>query len=85
MTRLWAEGDPVEVVVHAGTPVQFQWRGEWHEVSAIANRWRVRSTWWMPSVEAWREYVKLTTVDGLLLTLFHDLRADAWYCARVYD
>jgi hypothetical protein len=43
----------------------------------------VRVSWW--SEEAWREYVKLTTTDGLLCTLYQDLRDGAWYLARLYD
>jgi hypothetical protein len=86
MTRLWAAGDPVQVVVQEdGTPLRFQWCGIRHDVSLVANRWRVRSSWWLPAVDAHREYIKLTTTDGLLCILYHDLRNDAWYCARVYD
>ena len=86
MTRLWPEGDPVEVEVDGdGLPVRFCQRGAWHAVAQIANRWRVRAGWWLPDAEAAREYVKLTTTDGLLCTLYRDLRDGAWYCARVYD
>lgn len=54
-------------------------------MAQIANRWRVRAGWWLPDAEATREYVKLTTTDGVLCTLYRDLRDGAWYCARVYD
>ena len=86
MTRLWSRGDPIQVVVDAGgLPVRFEWQGHWHEVATVANRWRVRAGWWQPGSDAWREYVKLTTVDGLLCTLYCDLNNGAWCCARVYD
>ena len=86
MTRLWSNGDPVQVVVgEEGSLRQLYWHGAWHEVSAIANRWRVRSTWWLPAADAWREYIKLTTADGLLCTVYRDLQEDAWYFARMYD
>lgn len=86
MTRLWAAGEPIQVVAgNDGTPVRFQWQGDWREVAFIANRWRVNTTWWLPGADAQREYVKLTTADGLLCTLYCDLRDGAWYCARVYD
>ena len=84
MTRLWPEGDAIQVTPGGdGLPVAFLWQGAWHAVASIALRWRVRADWW--SDEAWREYVKLTTTDGLLCTLYRDLNTGAWFCARLYD
>ncbi len=86
MTRLWAEGVRIQVEEGAdGAPVRFLWGDTWHEVSVVANCWRVRATWWLPEADAHREYVKLTTADGLMCTLYRDLRDGAWYCARVFD
>jgi len=86
MTRIWPSGDPVRATVGPdGLPQEFWWRGASHEVADIANRWRVQASWWSPGEDAWREYVKLTTVDGLLCTLYRDLRTGEWYCARLYD
>jgi len=92
MTRLWAAGEPVQVVAgppgahdEGQAPARFQLRGEWHEVAFIANRWRVHTTWWRPEASAQREYFKLATSGGLLCVLYHDLQSGAWYCARVYD
>ncbi len=83
-SRIWPAGDPVVVTPGpAGLPQAFWWRGSWHQVTSIANRWRVLATWW--SDEAWREYFKVTTADGVLCTLYHDLRSDTWFCARLYD
>ena len=84
MSRLWADGDLIEVQLGSdGLPRSFYWRGAWRPVSTIANRWRVRASWW--SEEAWREYFKLATVDGLLCTVYHDLHGGGWFCARLYD
>jgi hypothetical protein len=84
MTRLWPEGNPIQVVSEAdGLPRAFIWRGRRHIVAGIALRWRVRVDWWAEDV--WREYVKLTTTDGLLCTLYRDLRTGEWFCARLYD
>jgi len=84
MSRLWPGGDPIEVEVSLdGLPRSFCWRGVRREVAGVANRWRVRTGWWVE--EAWREYFKLTTCDGLLCTIYHDLNAGAWFCARLYD
>jgi hypothetical protein len=86
VTRLWPEGEPVQVAAGpAGTPQAFLWRGGWHPVAAVANRWRVRVSWWILEGEAWQEYIKLTTTDGLLCILAHDLRSDAWRLVRLYD
>lgn len=68
-----------------GLPEVFWWRGTRIRVAAIANRWRVRASWWVGEEEAWREYVKLTTTDGMLCTLYCDLRTGAWFCSRLYD
>ena len=86
MTLLWPAGEPVEVILaHDGAPAQFYWQGGWHSVAAVANRWRVQSSWWLPAAAAQREYVKLVTTDGLLCTLFRDLRDDVWHFVRLYD
>jgi len=58
MTRLWTE--PVEIEVEAdggGQPLAFQWAEGMHQVSQIANRWRVHTHWWRK--EIWREYFKV--------------------------
>lgn len=51
----------------------------------MAKRWRVRASWWTPEAESWQEYVKLTTGDGLLCILAHDLQDDSWRMIRLYD
>lgn len=86
MTRLWPAGHPIQAeVADDGAPVRFFWQGQWHTVAAIANRWRVRSSWWSPEATTHREYFKLTTTGGLLCALYRDLRDDAWYGVRIYD
>jgi protein ImuB len=86
MTRLWPEGEPVQVETGPdGAPQAFLWRGARHPVAAVANRWRVRTGWWIREGEAWREYLKLTTADGLLCILAHDLRDSTWRLVRLYD
>jgi hypothetical protein len=86
MARLWPQGELVEMELQSdGLPLRFLWHGNWHPVAHVANRWRVRVSWWLPAAHAAREYVKLTTTDGLLCTLYRDLADDRWYCARVFD
>ncbi len=84
MTRLWAHGEPVQMQLDsADVPQAFLWGGAWHPVAAIATRWRVRTSWWVG--EAWQEYTKLITADGLLCVLAHDLRSGEWRLVRLYD
>jgi len=86
MTRLWPYSEPVEVTLGSRGALQaFMWAGAWHPVAAIANRWRVRASWWTPDAAAWQEYIKLTTADGLLCVLAHDLQGSAWRMIRLYD
>jgi hypothetical protein len=84
MTRFWPEGLPLHVTMddqHA--PVTLLWDGAQHPVARVVARWRVDEGWWRWRV--WREYFTVATGTGLLLTLFHDLRHDAWRLQRVYD
>lgn len=86
MTRLWPTGDPTQITLKSdGTLQSFWWDGAWHPVDEVANRWRVRTGWWTVADEAWQEYAKLVTADGLLCVLAHDLRTDTWRIMRVYD
>jgi len=43
----------------------------------------VRATWW--SVEAWREFYKVTTTDRILCVIYLDLQSGAWFLERLYD
>jgi hypothetical protein len=84
MTYLWVDGDPVLVETdELGLPLRLTWNSKRHPVSGIANRWRVDEGWWFQRV--WREYFKLTTSSGMLLTIFRDMETDEWYVQRLYD
>lgn len=91
VTRLWPEGEPVEVWSGEKTPAGFAWRGVRHRVTGDCNRWRIHTCWWRSAREGengqaiWREYVKVTTHTGLLCLLYHDLLGGGWFLARVYD
>ena len=91
MTRLWPEGEAVEVWGGADVPDGFRWQGTAHEVAAVCNRWRIHTLWWQPGRKSgtdgavWREYVKVTTGSGLLCLLYRDLLGGGWFLARVYD
>jgi hypothetical protein len=84
MTRLWPQGEPIQVSSDAQyTPQSLTWRGQTHTVQEIAKRWRVDEGWWRSRV--WREYFKLTTHSGLLVVIYYDWLTRDWYLQRLYD
>ncbi len=85
MTRLWPEGEPVQVWGKTGEPAEFVWQGLAHRIKKAHSRWRVHTRWWEPGQLVWREYQKVTTDTGLLCLLYEDLITEGWFMARVYD
>jgi hypothetical protein len=84
MTRLWPEGQPIEVrCTTLKTPHVLVWQGQTHPVQGIAKRWRLDLDWWRG--RTWREYFKLYTQTGLLVIIYRDLLTDQWYLQRLYD
>jgi len=84
LTRLWTGLAEIEVEAGGtGQPLVFRREGRLHQVSQIANRWRVHTHWWREELQ--REYFKVVTRSELLYTLYHDLMAGHWYLERVYD
>ena len=84
--RFWQEGEPIQMRCdEQGRPQRFRWGAETHAVSEICNRWRVNDSWWKTPAAGWREYIKLTTADGLLCLLAHDEAQNGWVLVRVYD
>ena len=85
MTRLWPGGEAVEIWGDQDAPAGFVWKGVSHCISDICNRWRVHTRWWEPEETLWREYIKVTTEDGLLCLLYHDMIGGGWFLSRLYD
>lgn len=84
MSRFWPDGVPIAVEYDAlATPLVFGWDGHRHVVERVLDRWRVDEGWWQRRV--WREYFQLTTRSGLLVLIFHDVRAQEWRLQRLYD
>ncbi len=84
MSRLFGDSIPIEVqVLNGAIPKQFQWNGCRHPVQTIANHWRVDFGWWR--LRIWRDYFKLQTTTGLLVTIYCDLTTDEWYLQMIYD
>jgi hypothetical protein len=85
VTRLWPEGEQVEVWASEERPAGFDWQGEPHRILDICNRWRVHTRWWEADHAIWREYWKVITGTGLLCLIYRDLWSDGWFLSRVYD
>jgi hypothetical protein len=84
MSRFWPDGVPIVVTTDTlATPIAFRWGAYRHAVEQIVDRWRVDAGWWQRRV--WREYFQLTTTSGLLLLIYHDVRAGEWRLQRLYD
>ena len=85
VTRLWPEGEVVEIWGEEEAPSGFVWQGVRHRVKESTIRWRVHTRWWEPEKTVWREYVKVVTDTGVLCLLYRDLLEGDWFLARVYD
>jgi hypothetical protein len=83
MTRLYPEGEAVEIWGDGEIPAGFVWRGASHRIDKVRNRWRIHTNWWQQGLPVstlsplrggtWREYLKVTTDSGLLCLLLRDL------------
>ncbi|HET9222939.1 MAG TPA: DUF6504 family protein [Roseiflexaceae bacterium] len=67
----------------AGVPRALAWDGRSHRVAHIVTRWRTDTNWWQTRV--CRDFFRLTTTSGLLLTIVHDLLTDGWYLEAIHD
>jgi hypothetical protein len=85
VTRLWPEGEPVQVWSEKNELAGFIWQGAAHRIQEVCNCWRIHTRWWEPGEDVWREYQKVTTDTGLLCLLYQDLMGEGWFLARVYD
>ncbi|MDP9311614.1 MAG: hypothetical protein M3R24_12160 [Chloroflexota bacterium] len=84
MTQFWANGQPIAVRCDANAALELiHWSNQWQPVTHIAQRWRVDAGWWR--LRTWRDYFKLTTGNGVLLVVYHDLLTDTWHLQRIYD
>jgi hypothetical protein len=50
-------------------------------IAAIQDHWRIDDEWWREHTIS-RIYFELLLDDGTLLTVYHDLVADAWFEQR---
>jgi hypothetical protein len=73
----------VDVSVDAqGTPSMVRRVGaEAHAVVAVQDRWRIDDEWWREHAIS-RAYYLLLLDDGSLLSVYHDLLANAWFQQR---
>ncbi len=69
MSRLWPEGESISVQTDDARPARcaFTWQGAaTHRLAQIQQRWQVDTDWWSEAGRIWRDYVAVTTTDGLL-------------------
>ena len=86
MTRLWTIGNSVAVTQDThGTLRTFTWRGRTHMVQKVREQWQVDTDWWSEQGRVHREYLTVTTTDGLLCMLYLDFLDEQWYVAKCYD
>lgn len=85
MSRLWPEGEQIDVQGSGETPAYFTWRGRTHRLVQVHQRWQVDTDWWRPEGRVWRSYLAVTTTSGLLCVIYQDLERRAWFLAKVYD
>jgi hypothetical protein len=75
---------PISVQADAsGRPLAVQRRG-WprpRKVAHVQDQWRIDDEWWRERSIA-RLYYTLLLGDGTLLTIYHDLLANAWFEQR---
>jgi hypothetical protein len=85
VTRLLPQGEAIKTWGDKDAPQGFVWRGAPHHIRHICNRWRVHTRWWESGETMWREYWKVTTDQGILCQLYHDLLDGGWFLSRLYD
>ena len=86
MSRLWPEGEPIQMRVDAlGRPVAFQWQARSHPLAQIHQRWQVDTDWWRAEGRISRTYFAATTVTGVFCVIFQDLLSTQWFLAKIYD
>lgn len=86
MTRLWSASEPILVEQNrTGVPTRFFWRKRVHRVRRIEQRWQIDTDWWADSGRVWRDYLALTTSEGLLCVIYQDLMDKKWFISKIYD
>ena len=85
MTRLISSDETIATTLRAdGKLIEFAWKGT-HAINRVHEHWEVDTEWWSEMGHVWREYYAVTTKDGLLCVLFHDLLNNEWHIERIYD
>lgn len=86
MTHVWVESEVITVQVGADDqPVSIRWGGYVHRLEQIVQSWEIHTGWWESEGSIWRAYYAAITVDGMFCVFYHDLTADTWRLAKIYD
>lgn len=86
MSRLWPEGEPILVQTDAhNRPLRFVWRERTYRLVQIQQHWQVDTDWWSEAGRIWRDYMAVTTTNGLLCVIYQDLLTEQWFLSKLYD
>ena len=86
MSRLWPQGQPINMQTDdGGRPLRFSWQNRVHSLLQIQQHWQVDTDWWSDEGRLWRDYLAVTTTNGLLCVVYRDLLSGEWYLSKVYD
>ena len=87
MTRLWAEGLPLQVQTNSrDQPAVIQLANHRYVVERVIQQWEVDTDWWSEQGRAWRRHFAVTTRDGgIFCVLSYDLLSHEWRLERIYD
>ena len=88
MTYLFTTPRPIPVALdgQGERPRVFEWMGTRHTVEEVLDLWRVDTKWWEgEEARIAREYWRVITDRGLMVTIFRDMKADGLYLVQIFD
>ena len=85
MSRLLNDETIAVKVDRDENPLAFTRAGRTHTIDHVHQHWLVDTEWWSEAGHVHREYYAVTTSDGFLCTLYHDLVEEVWCIEKVYD
>ena len=66
-------------------PVRFRWQGRLYRLQRVQQRWQVDSDWWSAEGRVWRDYLAVTTFEGIFCVIYYDHLRDGWFVGCMYD
>jgi len=72
----------IQVQMDRERPMQFWWRGRWHQISRIEDFWLDAGEWWQGEGE--KAFYRVIA-GGAVYELYYDRKDNVWGMYRVYD